>query len=84
MPVVATAVGGLTETIEDGKSGFLVSPESPQAIANKVLELLSNSDQLPKIGAYARRRALELYGIEKFAAKLEEYYLEVYEREVKP
>lgn len=84
VPVVATAVGGLTETIEDGKSGFLVSPESPQAIANKVLELLSNSDQLPKIGAYARRRALELYGIEKFAAKLEEYYLEVYEREVKP
>ena len=84
VPVVATAVGGLIETIEDGKSGFLVSPESPQAIANKVLELLSNSDQLPKIGAYARRRALELYGIEKFAAKLEEYYLEVYEREVKP
>ena len=81
VPVIASAVGGLIETIEDGKSGFLVPSESPPEIAKKVVQLLRDSDQLVKIGAYSRNRALELYGIEKFANNLEEYYFSVINEE---
>ena len=55
--------------------------ESPPEIAKKVVQLLRDGDQLVKIGAYARSRALELYGIEKFANNLEEYYFSVINEE---
>ena len=81
VPVIASAVGGLFETIEDGKSGFLVSSESPPALAKKVVQLLKDSNQLVEVGVYARKRALELYGIEKFATELEEYYFSILSEE---
>ena len=84
VPVIASAVGGLTETIEDGKSGYLVPPESPSEIAKKAIELLTDIDNLQRIGVYARARALQLFGIEKFAKELDEYYFDIYEREQKP
>ena len=84
VPVIASAVGGLIETVEDGKSGYLIPPEAPLAIAKKAIELLTNIDELKRIGAYARIRALKLFGIAKFAKELDEYYFEIYERELKP
>jgi glycosyltransferase involved in cell wall biosynthesis len=81
VPVIASAVGGLIETIEDGKSGFLVPSESPPALAKKVVQLLRDSEQLVEIGVYARKRALALYGIKKFAKELEEYYFSVLNEE---
>ena len=80
VPVIASSVGGLIETIEDGKSGFLVPPESPEFIAKKVVELIKNRKLRDDVGRYSRARALELYGIERFAEELEDYYLKIYER----
>jgi glycosyltransferase involved in cell wall biosynthesis len=37
-PVIVTRVGGLEEFVEHGKTGFIVEPESPQAIADAVKE----------------------------------------------
>jgi glycosyltransferase involved in cell wall biosynthesis/GT2 family glycosyltransferase len=84
VPVIASAVGGLIETVEDGKSGYLVPPESPLAIAEKAIEILTDIDELERIGVYARARALKLFGIVEFAEELDEYYFEIYERELKP
>ncbi|WP_457754875.1 glycosyltransferase family 4 protein [Thermovibrio ammonificans] len=42
VPVVATAVGGTVEVIENGKDGVLVPPESPKELAEAVLKLLSS------------------------------------------
>jgi len=42
-PIIASAVGGLVDTIEDGKTGKLVPPEDPQALADAIIEML-NSD----------------------------------------
>ncbi len=42
-PVIASAVGGLINTIEDGKTGKLIPPESPESLANAIIELW-NSD----------------------------------------
>jgi glycosyltransferase involved in cell wall biosynthesis len=33
VPVIATAVGGLAETVRDGETGYLVPPENPKALA---------------------------------------------------
>ena len=41
-PVVGSNIGGITDIIKDGETGFLAQPENPKDIAKKIIELLSN------------------------------------------
>jgi glycosyltransferase involved in cell wall biosynthesis len=53
-PVIATAVGGLPEAVEDGRSGFLIPVQSSSDLADKMIRLI-NSPELTKVmGTYAR------------------------------
>jgi len=54
-PVIATNVGGLPEAIEDGKSGFLVPPETPKALAQAILKFIEDPGLTDEMGAYAKR-----------------------------
>jgi glycosyltransferase involved in cell wall biosynthesis len=67
-PVVATAVDGLPEVIEDGVSGRLVAPGDPERLAAAVLEVLERRDAM---GAAARRRASRFH-TERHVAQMEE------------
>lgn len=49
--VVATAVGGVPELVEDGTSGLLVPPGRPEALARALLELLGDPARLERFGA---------------------------------
>jgi glycosyltransferase involved in cell wall biosynthesis len=53
-PVVATNVGGFPEAVDDGKSGFLVAPESPKELANAILKIINNPNMSKEMGAYAK------------------------------
>ena len=41
-PVVATAVDGVPEVIQDNKTGLLVPPDEPQALAKAIIRMLEN------------------------------------------
>lgn len=58
-PLVATAVGGLPDIIEDGRTGRLVPPRDPRALATAIVELLSDPAQRAEIVAAAAQRAEE-------------------------
>ncbi|MCU7375678.1 TIGR03088 family PEP-CTERM/XrtA system glycosyltransferase [Paucibacter sp. O1-1] len=58
LPVVATAVGGNVELVEEGRSGFLVPPADPQAMAARIIELADDGERARRLGA-AGRRAVE-------------------------
>ena len=75
LPVVATRVGGIPEIVEDGVNGFLVQPKSPEAIAEKILELNADRKLRMRLGAAARKTVLERYTAEKVVGQ----YLEIYE-----
>lgn len=45
-PVLATAVGGLEEAVEEGATGRLVPPRDPQALADAMLKMLTEEDAL--------------------------------------
>ncbi|HAQ39021.1 MAG TPA: hypothetical protein DCQ58_10980 [Saprospirales bacterium] len=53
-PVVATNTGGFVESVEDGKSGFLVPVESPKDLAEAILRILNNASLAKEMGAYAK------------------------------
>jgi glycosyltransferase involved in cell wall biosynthesis len=46
LPVIASNVGGLPEVVEHGKSGWLVPPESPEALADAILDAASDPARL--------------------------------------
>jgi len=56
-PIVATNVGGLPELIENGKSGLLVEPKNPIALASAIERLLNNPEQQKSLAENAKQQA---------------------------
>jgi glycosyltransferase involved in cell wall biosynthesis len=69
VPVVATAVGGIKETVVDGETGLLVPLRDPQALAAAIRRLLDHPDEATRLAAEARRRALERYSEEEMVSR---------------
>lgn len=57
-PVVAARVGGLSTLVQDGRTGYLVSPQCPEVYAQRLEMLLVNRDLRASFGAAARQRAM--------------------------
>jgi glycosyltransferase involved in cell wall biosynthesis len=56
VPCVATAVGGVPEIVEHRRTGLVVAPGSPAALADALGELLSDPAAAARIGAAARAK----------------------------
>jgi len=54
VPVVASNVGGLCDTVRHGETGLLVPPRDPQAIADGIIKLLENVELRQKMGRAGR------------------------------
>jgi glycosyltransferase involved in cell wall biosynthesis len=68
VPVVASRVGGLAETVVDGGTGFLVPARSPEAIAEAIAELATDDIGRRMMGSAARERA-QTYGWDRIGAR---------------
>ncbi|HEY0454378.1 glycosyltransferase [Actinophytocola sp.] len=76
VPVVASAVGGLTDTVVDGVTGALVPPRKPRALAGALHHLLTHRTLREQLGAAGRDRAWARYSWDRVAAET----VRVYER----
>jgi glycosyltransferase involved in cell wall biosynthesis len=61
LPVVTTSVGGIPETIESGKNGFLVEPFNPKQFADRILYSLGHPAEASEMGLLARKTILEQF-----------------------
>lgn len=73
IPVVATDVGGVTEALDD-KSGFICKPKDHVAIGNSVVTLLQDEALRKQMGAYARKKVIDNFTIDKFIKEYEIAY----------
>lgn len=76
LPVVATAVGGVTDAIDDGVEGLLVPPARPEALA-EALTTMVGDDALRQRCATAARTAGRRFDIANAVARTEEIYRSV-------
>lgn len=74
LPVVGSTMTCGPEVIEDGISGLLANPDSPEDIADKISQILRDKDFARNLGENARRRAVEMFSIEKVADQTLEFY----------
>ncbi len=73
VPVIASRVGGLTETVQDGQTGYLVPWLCPEPFAER-LELLLNNEPLRRSLGREARAAAERFRWSEVAARVEDVY----------
>jgi glycosyltransferase involved in cell wall biosynthesis len=74
LPVVATAVGAVAETVEDGVHGFLVPPRRPDLLAERVGRLMRDPALAQRIGAAGRRLVEDVFDIRRTVDELLDIY----------
>lgn len=74
LPVVATAVGGVTDLVEDGVTGFLVPPGDVGALAERLEQLCASPELRARMGAAGRKRAVTLFDARRTASSFESLY----------
>ena len=60
-PVVATSVGGVPDSVENGKSGIVVARENYEGMSRSIIQLLARDEIKSSLGEYAQRRVRERF-----------------------
>lgn len=74
VPIVASNVGGISEVVLDGETGYLVPPANIQLFAEKVLRLLANENLRNRMGGRGRSLVEQFYTWRKVVEKTEKIY----------
>jgi glycosyltransferase involved in cell wall biosynthesis/peptidoglycan/xylan/chitin deacetylase (PgdA/CDA1 family) len=74
-PVVATAVDGVAEVVEHGKTGLLAEPKRPDLLAKFAIELIRNPNRAKEMGKRGRERLERSFSINRVINTVEQIYL---------
>ncbi|MFN8373156.1 MAG: glycosyltransferase family 4 protein [Anaerolineae bacterium] len=77
LPCVASDVGGASEIVKDGETGFMIPPRNPDALAAALKRLLDDPAFAKAMGDKARAMVLERFTLSKQALELVELYARV-------
>ncbi len=73
VPVIATDVGGTSEAVVDGTTGYLVPVEDAEQIAWKVIQLLNDQSERRELGKQGRIHIIENFSIESYVRDYEKF-----------
>lgn len=78
-PVVATAIGGQIEMVQDGETGLLVPPADAEALSQAIDYLLSHPKEARIMGERGNSRVKTRFSLNRFAASVWVIYRELLE-----
>lgn len=73
-PVVASRVGGLVETVQEGETGLLTPPGDAEALAHAVAGLLRDRTRAERMGMQGRELVAQRYTLEGMCRSTADYY----------
>jgi len=74
LPCVVTDVGGNSELVVNGETGYVVPPNDPETMAQKVLCLFKNEKMRKEMGMAGRRRIEKDFSVDKMVGETAEVY----------
>jgi glycosyltransferase involved in cell wall biosynthesis len=74
VPIIASAVNGTPEAVEDGVSGLLVPSRDPQALAAAIRRLSADDETRHSMGPAGKHRIAEMFGSERMLDEIETLY----------
>jgi N-acetyl-alpha-D-glucosaminyl L-malate synthase BshA len=77
LPVVSTSVGGLPELVVHGETGYIAEIGDIERMAKYVIDLLSNEQKYKLFAAASRKRAVEMFNMDKVVDQYENYYKKI-------
>lgn len=78
VPVIGSNVGGIKFSVRHGKTGFLVPPNEPEILGERILEIITNEVEAKRIGSNAIKHVNTLFTWEIVARKLAIFYKQAY------
>ena len=81
LPVVATAVGGIPEQVEEGRTGWLVPLRDVEALVARVSQLIEQPAVRQTMGRAAAEKAATTYALERMVSSYEDWYTEILDQE---
>ncbi len=79
-PLITTNIGEQREVVKNGVNGYLVSPGDVKDLADKILRLLTHTEELAKMSRQARIDS-EQYSVDAYAQTLQQWYTELAEEQ---
>jgi glycosyltransferase involved in cell wall biosynthesis len=77
VPGIVTNVGGMPELVQNGKSGLVVPPRDPEAIASAISFLFKNKQERNRLALAAKKRIEDEFHIDKTVARTLELYMDM-------
>jgi glycosyltransferase involved in cell wall biosynthesis len=78
LPVVATGVGSVPDTVTNGANGYLVEPGDTKTMATRIVHLIRSPQQARKMGLVGRKNVVELWSLEQMVLKYEDLIRDLY------
>lgn len=72
LPAVSTLNAGIPDIIENGVNGYLVTEKDIDAMADKMLDLLSNKSAAREMGLQLQQKVMNNYSIKRYITQLKE------------
>lgn len=80
IPVVARDIGGNRELVVHGKTGYLFKDESPEELAEIIIDLLKDKKKREAMGKAARERIIKYFNEKKWVTELHRVFEEAAKR----
>jgi len=74
LPVVATTAGGIPEVVVDKETGILAPPKSSKALADVIIQLLSNKEEAKEMGERGLKRVKTMFNVSRMVEGTEKVY----------
>ncbi|MCW5556031.1 MAG: glycosyltransferase family 4 protein [Verrucomicrobiae bacterium] len=74
VPVIASAIGGLPEVVIDGRTGLLIPPRRPYALARAITDALDRKKECLKMAAAGKRLVDTMFDVERTAQEVYQVY----------
>ena len=80
VPTVTTNVGGFTDVIIDGKTGYLCLPKNPNSLADSIDKVLTDYSKAKKMALLGQKKVKKIFDINNSAKRVKDIYLKIIKR----